>query len=60
MSITPMPTMSRFEGMALQTNNKNKETNVHSRIKATLIKQFGLPTHQTEDFYKLSFSAEPW
>lgn len=59
-SITPMPTVSSFEGKSLQTNNKNKETHVHSRIKDTLTKQFGLPTHQTEDFYRLSFSVEPW
>lgn len=48
--IGPMPTMSGFEGKSSQTNNKNKETNLHSRIKATLTKQLGLPTNQTEEF----------
>lgn len=55
-----MPTMSSFEGKSSQINNKNKETNVHSRKNVTLIEQFGPPAHQTEDFYKSSFSVEPW
>lgn len=59
-SIIPMPTMSSFEGKSSQINNKNKETNVHSRKNVTLIEQFGPPAHQTEDFYKSSFSVEPW